>query len=467
MSKRIFFIGIGGSGMSGLAQITCAQGNFVFGSDRNFDQQRDKEIFTFLQSRGIKLFPQDGTGIGAEIDEVIISGAIEDDNLDLKRAREFALPVVTRAELLARLFNSAWGIAVAGTSGKSTITAMAAKIMDEACLDPTVINGAIISEYKSPGRLGNVKLGNSHFMLIETDESDGSLVKFYPEIGILANISKDHKPLPELIKIFSRFIENIKNEVIVNGECPFSRELSARIPPERVLTFGFTRESGVRAEEVTLTASGSTFKVQETLFSLPVPGKHNVANALAAIALGIKLKIPLGTIRQALKMFQGVERRLSLVGETSGIKVFDDFSHNAAKIAAALETLKLMGSRLIVIYQPHGFGPTKLIKEELIATFNLALRKTDIVILLDIFYVGGTAEKTISSAELVREICVPQAENLKDREQVIDQVAASAQPGDVVVVMGARDNSLTSVAQKILRSLKNKTVFPHKKKNDF
>ncbi len=450
--------------MSGLAQITCAQGNFVSGSDRNFDQQRDKEIFTFLQSRGIKLFPQDGTGIGAEIDEVIISGAIEDNNLDLIKAREFNLPVITRAELLARLCNSARGIAVAGTSGKSTITAMAAKVMDEACLDPTVINGAIISEYKSPGRLGNVKIGSSHFMLIETDESDGSLVKFYPEIGILANISKDHKPLPDLIKIFSMFIENIKNEVILNVECPFSRDLSARISPERVLTFGFTSESDIRAEEVTLTASGSTFKVQETFFSLPVPGKHNVANALAAIALGIKLKIPLGTIRQALKMFRGVERRLSLIGETGGIKVFDDFSHNAAKIAAALETLKLMGSSLIVIYQPHGFGSTKLIREELIGTFNLALRKTDSVILLDIFYVGGTAEKSISSAELVREIYIPQTENLKDREQVIDHVTERAQPGDVVVVMGARDNSLTSLAQKILRSLKSKTAFSHEEK---
>jgi len=452
--------------MSGLAQISRAQGDLVCGSDRNFDQQRDKEIFTFLQSCGIKLFPQDGTGIGAEIDEVIISGAIEDNNPDLKRARKFSLPVITRAKLLARLFNGAWGIAVAGTSGKSTITAMAAKVMDEAGLDPTVINGAIISEYKGPGRLGNVKLGKSHFMLVETDESDGSVVEFYPEIGILANISKDHKPLPELIKIFSKFIENIKKDVIVNGECPFSRKLSARIPAERVLTFGFSRESGVRAEEVTLTGAGSTFKVQGTLFSLPVPGQHNVANALAAIALGIKLKIPLDTIRQALKMFRGVERRLSLVGEANGIKVFDDFSHNAAKIAAALETLKLMGSRLIVIYQPHGFGPTKLIKEELIAAFNRTLRKTDIVILLDIFYVGGTAEKTISSADLVREICVPHAENLKDREQAIDQVTVSAQPGDVVVVMGARDNSLTIMAQKILSGLKNKTAFSHEKNDE-
>ncbi len=254
---------------------------------------------------------------------------------------------------------------------------MSAKIMDEARLDPTVINGAIISEYKVPGRLGNVKLGNSRFMLIEADESDGSLVKFSPEIGIVANISKDHKPLPELVEIFSRFVENIKNDVIVNGDCPFSREICRRIPANRVLTFGFSPESGIRAEDVTLTEAGSTFKVQETFFSLPVPGKHNVANALAAIALGVELNIPLASISRALKMFRGVERRLSLLGVTNGIKVFDDFSHNAAKIAAALETLKLMGSRLIVIYQPHGYGPTKLIKEELVATFNHILRETD------------------------------------------------------------------------------------------
>ena len=452
--------------MSGLAQITRSQGNLVFGSDRNFDQQRDREISDLLQSCGIKLFPQDGTGIGPEIDEVIISGAIEDNNLDLRKAREFDLPVLTRAELLARLFNSAWGIAVAGTSGKSTITAMIAKVMDEAGLDPTVINGAVISEYRGPSRLGNVKIGNSSFMVIETDESDGSLVKFYPEVGILANISKDHKPLPELMKIFSRFIENIKNGVIVNADCPFSRELSARIPAERILTFGFSRETDMRAEEVTLTESGSTFKVQGTLFYLPVPGKHNVANALAAIALGIKLNISFDTIRKALKNFRGVERRLSLVGETNGIKVFDDFSHNAAKIAAALETLKLMGTRIIVIYQPHGFGPTKLIKEELIATFNLRLTKTDRVILLDIFYVGGTAEKTVSSAELVKGICVPYAENIKDREQVIDQVTASAQPGDVVVVMGARDNTLTAFAERILGSLQKKKFSSHTKKKE-
>ena len=447
--------------MSGLAQIIRAQGDVVSGSDRKFDQQRDNAMFSFFQSQGIKIFPQDGTGISREIDEVIISGAIEGDNLDFKKARKLSLPVITRSELLARLFNNSWGIAVAGTSGKSTITAMAAKVMDEARLDPTVINGAILSEYKNQSSLGNVKRGNSHFMLIETDESDGSLVKFYPQIGILANISKDHKPIPALIKIFSGFIENIKNGLIVNFDCPFSRELSSRIPPEQVVTFGFTQGSGVRAEEITLTGISATFKVQETFFSLPLPGKHNVANALAAIALGIKLTIPLATISQALRRFRGVERRLSLVGETSGIKVFDDFSHNPAKIAAAIDSLKLIGSRLIVIYQPHGFGPTKLIKDELVEIFNVMLKRTDILILLDIFYVGGTTERSLSSADLVNEIFIPRAKNLGDREQVIAQVTEIAKPGDVVVVMGARDNSLTDLAHKILRGLKNKTASFH------
>ena len=452
--------------MSGLAQIIRAHGNFVSGSDRNCDQQRDHEIFTLLQSQGIKLFPQDGTGIGPGIDEVILSGAIEDDNPDLKKARELSLPVIARSELLARLFNAVWGIAVAGTSGKSTITAMAARIMDEASLDPTVINGAVISEYKAPGRVGNVKIGHSRFMLVETDESDGSLVRYYPEIGILANISKDHKPIPELMQIFASFVANVKNGLIVNYDCPLSRELSLKVSSEKVLTFGFNQGSAVRAEELTVTGRGSTFTVQGTFFSLPVPGKHNVANALAAIALGRKLNIPHDTMSHALQKFHGVERRLTRVGEVKGIKIFDDFSHNAAKIAAAIDALKLIGSRIIVIYQPHGFGPTKLLKDELIAAFNLSLRKTDVLILLDIFYVGGTAEKSISSAELARDVITPRSQNLKDRDQVIAFITEEASPGDVVVVMGARDNTLTAFAERILGSLQKKTFSSNTEKKE-
>ena len=456
--------------MSGLAQVVYWQGNSVSGSDRNFDQRREKETLAFFKSQGIKIFPQNGSGISRKVDEVVISGAIEEENLDLKRARELSLSVVTRAELLARIFNPSQGIAIAGTSGKSTITAMVAKIMDEAFFDPTVINGAIISEYKNKDRLGNAKIGKSNYMVIEADESDGSLVKFSPEIGVLANISKDHKPVNELMEIFSQFIQNTKRTRIINYDCPFSRKLLFSFPRDWFITFGFTAGSEVWAEEIKLNGMESVFRVDGVPFHLPLPGRHNVANALAAIALGIALNLPLPKISQALEKFSGVERRLTLIGEINGIKVFDDFSHNPTKIAAAIETLKHLSCRLILVYQPHGFGPTKLFKRELIATFNSSLEKTDILILLDIFYAGGRAEKTISSQDLEKDIIIPQVQYISERKEVIKRLTFLARPGDVVVVMGARDNTLTDLSQKILinlrmqDSLKTKRILAEEKK---
>ena len=446
--------------MSGLAQIIRDQGNFVSGSDRNYDKQRDGELFACLESRNIKLFPQNGSGIVPNIDEVIASGAIENNNPDLKKAREFSLPIISRSEFLAGIFNTSQGIGVAGSSGKSTITAMAAKVLDEAEFDPTVINGAIIPDYKHWGGLGNAKSGTSRYMLIETDESDGSLINFYPEVGILANISKDHKPIPELIQIFSRFIENTKEAVILNSDCPYSKELGRKTSGKKVITFGFAEKSQIKAEAVKLFNDGSAFRVQETPFSLQVPGKHNVSNALAAIALGVTLGIPLSVVSHALERFQGIKRRLELVGETRGIRVYDDFSHNPAKIAAALETLRPMGSRLILIYQPHGYGPTKLLQGELVETFNDKLTQADILILLDIYYVGGTADTSICSADLLKAIRIPQAENLKNREKVILRVGEISKPGDVVVVMGARDNTLSELAYSIVKKLNRVKKLP-------
>jgi UDP-N-acetylmuramate--alanine ligase len=458
MKKHYFFIGIGGSGMSGLAQIIRAQGNLVSGSDRNYDNQKDSELFCRLQSQDINVYPQNGSGITPHLDEVIVANAIENDNPDLMKVRELSLPVISRSEFLARIFNNTKGIGVAGSSGKSTITAMSARVMDETGFEPTVINGAVIPEYKELGGVGNARLGNSDYMLVETDESDGSLINFYPEIGVLANISKDHKPIPELIQIFSRFVENTKKAVIVNADCPFSRELIRIIPREKVLSFGFSKESQIKAEEVKLSRDGSTFKVQETLFSLKIPGKHNVANALASIALGIKIGIPLNMISRALKKFRGVERRLELVGEVRGIRVYDDFSHNPAKITAAVEALKQAGSRLILIYQPHGFGPTKLLRDELVETFNERLEPTDFLILLDIYYAGGTADKSICSEDLLKGVFVPRAENLHDRDKVLDRIAEVSKPGDIVVVMGARDNTLSDLARSVFKVLKRKEI---------
>jgi UDP-N-acetylmuramate--alanine ligase len=334
---------------------------------------------------------------------------------------------------------------------------MVARIMDEANLDPTVINGAIIQDYKAEDRLGNAKKGSSPYLLIETDESDGSIVNFFPEISILANISKDHKPIPDLKQLFMQFLTNTRGISILNRDCPYSREITELLPPEKVITFGWNQDSQVIPEEVVLSSGTSTFAVMGTPFFLPIPGRHNVANALSAIALGVTLEIPLPLIAHALQGFPGVERRLQLIGRAGGIDVYDDFSHNPAKIAAAVETLKRMESRLILIFQPHGYGPVRLLEKELVETFNTALNPRDVLLLLDIYYAGGTADQSISSADLLQKIHVPRAENIKDREEVITTVSQMSNPGDIIVVMGARDNTLTELARGIVARLKQKT----------
>lgn len=466
MQKRLqvreyFFVGIGGSGMSGLAHILAAQGNRVSGSDRTCDLGRDAETFACLRAQGIAVFPQDGSGVNAQVDEVIVSGAIEPDNPDVRKAQELSRIITARADLLARIFNTARGIAVAGTSGKSTITAMAARVMDLASLDPTVVNGAVIPEYRRPGAIGNAKLGTSTFMLVETDESDGSVMKFSPEVGILANISKDHKPVTELLEVFSRFALNVGRWFIINGDCPLSRSLLPGLDPRKVVTFGMGVDNQIRGEEVALTPAGARFTVGGADFFLPTRGMHNVANALAVIALGKVLGIDPAKVSTALAHFPGVGRRLELVGVGRGVKVYDDYSHNPAKIAAALEALRPEAARLVVVYQPHGYGPTRFLREELVETFNQRLEPTDVLYVLDIYYAGGTVEKTISSADLVEDVRVPKAQHVATRDALPGMLEAVCRTGDVVVVMGARDNTLSTLAHSILAKLRREGAAAH------
>ena len=422
----------------------------VSGSDRNYDCGVDPELFGRLCHQGISLFPQDGSGITEALDEVVVSAAVEEGNPDLRRAAELGLPVSSRSHFLARIFNQSRGIAVAGSSGKSTITAMAARIMDAAGLDPTVINGAVIPEYRTTGNVGNLKLGNSDYLLIETDESDGSVAQYHSEVGILANISKDHKPLCELKEIFSAFLKNIKSAAVVNMDCPYVRELCSRFPDVNMVSFALEHESNIHPASITRTAQGSSFRIEDVEFRLSVPGLHNVANALAAIALGRQLGISLTSMSQALSSFRGVARRLERVGCAGGITVFDDFAHNPAKIAASLSALRNEDNRIILLYQPHGYGPTRFFKDELVETFNNYLTSSDYLILLNIYYAGGTAEASISSTEILSAIHKPHAEVIQDRQQVPVRVLEIAQPGDVVIVMGARDPTLSNLARLLV-----------------
>ncbi len=450
--KKFYFVGIGGSGMNPLAQIMRERGNWVGGSDRNYDRGTNVALFEKLHRQGIHLFPQDGSGITPDIHALVVSTAIEPHNVELRRAQMFAIPVIHRSEVLADLFNHAVGIAIGGTSGKTTVTGMVASILDCAGKDPTVINGGIIKQYATESRIGNAKNGSSDMMIIETDESDGSITKFNPRVSVINNIAKDHKEIAELQRLFQDFADHTADTVVINNDCPVARSISAA----RRIAFAVSAPSDIVIEQVQMWATGIQFAALGTVFQLHIPGMHNVYNAAAAVAAAVALDIPVAVIQQGLAEFRGIQRRLDHVGTIDGIQVVDDFAHNPDKIAASVNTLKAMGERLIVIYQPHGYGPTRFLLRELAACFSAFLRPSDMLFLLPVFDAGGTADRSISSRDLAQQIHGPQVECEQERNRVLERVTALASTGDVITVMGARDDTLTQFAHTLAELLRTR-----------
>ena len=450
---KYHFVGVGGSGMSAIAQVLIGQGHAVSGSDRSFDRNLTPHIFNKLKAQGISLFPQDGSGVTPETDFVIVSTAIEESNPDIHAARKFNIPIKKRAEELAEIVNERRGVAIGGSSGKTTTTAMTAWLLETAGLDPTVINGGFIKNYISNTLLGNAKAGGGEFVCVEADESDGSIVNYTPEIAVITNISKDHKTVDELIELFRTFANNTTGTLILNADCPVLR--SAGIEHRRIVTFGTSADANIRASDIALREDGSEFVADGAAFRLKLPGAYNISNALGAIAVGKVLGLSNTVIAEGLETFLGVSRRMDFVGEARGIKVIDDFAHNPAKIEAALKTLQPHFDRIIAVYQPHGFGPTKFLRNELVEAFSATLRNRDVLHMLKIYYAGGTADMSISSEELVEEIKQrgKKAVYHTDREELADIIAAEAQAGDVVIVMGARDNTLPGFCAKILERI--------------
>jgi len=447
--KRYYFVGIGGSGMSPLAQILCQRGNWVGGSDRNFDRNSHQDFFSKLQMLGIHLFPQDGSAVSGDIDCMVVSTAIEHNNRELAGARARNIPVVHRADLLARLFNESHGIGVAGTSGKSTVTGMVAAILDAAGMDPTFINGGIIKSFISDDLIGNCRNGSSKIMVAEIDESDGSIIHFSPRVGVITNISKDHKELDELKELFQTFAAHTSQQLIVNGDNPPARETAAH----DLLTFGLQGDNDIFPADVAFSPQAVRFRLQDTPFSLNVPGEHNVYNALAAIAVGVTLNIPLATMRDGLASFAGIQRRLEIVGKKKGITVVDDFGHNPDKIVASIRALRPMGKRLLILFQPHGYGPTKFLLRELGRAFSSALLSTDFLVCLNIYDAGGTADRTVTSQDLIDTVTGPGLFYAPDRSDALALIKETARKDDIIAVMGARDDSLRLFAQRILEEI--------------
>jgi UDP-N-acetylmuramate--alanine ligase len=448
-SARFHYAGVGGSGMSALAQFQAMLGGRASGSDRGFDRGERPIARGQLERLGVAILPQDGSGAGGDCAAVVVSTAVEEQVPDLAAARARALPVVHRSELLAHWVAAFRSIAVAGTSGKSTVVAMIFEILRGAGRDPSVITGGELVALQREQLWGNAWAGRSDLLVVEADESDGSLVRYTPAIGMALNLSRDHKTEAEVAGMFATLRARTR-EAFVCGE---DAALGALRAGARV--FGFGEGADVRARDVALSADGSRFTVGGVTFALPVPGAHNVENALAAIAATLAVGVELPAMAGPLARFQGVARRFQSIGSAAGVEVVDDFAHNPAKIRAALATARLRAGRVLAIYQPHGYGPTRFLREDFVETFATELRPGDRAWLLEIFYAGGTAVRDFSSADLVREIVERgrPAEFAPSRAWLAARVAEVARAGDLVLVMGARDPSLTTFALELLAAL--------------
>jgi len=464
--RPYFFCGVGGSGMLPLALILKARGFEVSGSDRSLDQGRTAQKFEFLREHGISLFPQDGSGVTSAKQVLVASTAVEDTVPDVQAAKRLGAETMTRAQLLAQLFNAApTSIGVAGTSGKSTTTGMIGWLLYETFRDPTIMNGAVMPNFVSKDiPFASAVVGEGDTFVSEVDESDGSIAQFNPRIAVINNIALDHKSLEELRRLFKDFAARARISILNldNGE---TAALAKELPPERTITYSLKDpRANLLGTNLVPTPDGISLDVkdrdsrQTIKLALQVPGAHNAANALAALGAAYAVGVSLSDAAEALGKFRGIRRRLERVGAAGGVTVIDDFAHNPDKIAATLATLHAFPGRLLVMFQPHGFGPLKLMKDGFIECFASNLAADDVLVMPEPVYFGGTTDRSVSSTDVIKgvEASGHKAFALPDRPACGEKLLSLAKEGDRIIVMGARDDTLTQFAQELLHQLGKK-----------
>lgn len=459
MNKDYFFCGVGGSGMMPLAMIVQAQGGRISGSDRALDQGRTPEKFDWLRAHGVALHPQDGSGVVSSDQVVVATGAVEDTVPDIGAARRVGAVIKTRPQLLSELFNAApTSVGVAGTSGKSTITGMIAWILDQAGRAPTVVNGAVMKNFASAAQpFASALVGGPELFVAEVDESDGSIARYDPTVAVVSNISLDHKSMEELRDLFGGFVGRATTAVL-NLDNPETAALAQTLPAGKAISFALgEEEADLSAHDLQPLPTGMTFELRvrgeaARAVTLTVPGAHNVANALAALGAVRALGVDMDQAVAALETFSGIRRRLEVVGTQGGVTVIDDFAHNPDKIAATLKTLHAFDGRLLILFQPHGFGPLKLMKQEFIEGFAGLMRHDDVLLMPEPVYYGGTTDRSVGSEDIAAGVRAAgrQAQALATRADCGDRIVDMARPGDRVVVMGARDDSLSTFAAELL-----------------
>jgi len=449
--------------MTPLALIIQASGGRVEGSDRALDQGRNTERFDYLRARGVLLYPQDGSGITRASQILVTSAAVEETVSDVQAARRIGAAVITRAKLLAELFNSAaLSVGVAGTSGKSTTVGMLGWILHRAGKNPTIMNGADMKNFidvASP--FASARIGDDEVFVSELDESDGSIALFEPRVAVVNNISLDHKSMDELRTIFRAFVAKAQT-VVLNLDNSETAALLSGLKPGQAITYSLNSpQAHLLASTPVRSLAGIRFsvKARETgevvEVDLKVPGLHNVANALAALSAAMACRVALAPAAAYLREFSGIRRRLEVVGTANEITVIDDFAHNPDKISATLETLHAFPGRLLLMFQPHGYGPIRLMRDGFVGCFANGLRDEDVLVMPEPVYFGGTVDRSVGSNDLVYEIQRHgrKAFAFPDRGACGDMLVRLAHHGDRVVVMGARDDSLSQFAHELLGRL--------------
>jgi UDP-N-acetylmuramate--alanine ligase len=451
---RIHFIGIGGIGMSGIAEVMHNLGYEVQGSDA-----ADSANVKRLKKLGIPVTVGHVAESLGEASVVVYSSAVKPDNPEIMEARKRHLPTVRRAEMLAELMRLKWSIAVGGTHGKTTTTSMVAAILDAAALDPTVINGGIINAYGT-----NARLGLGRWMVVESDESDGSFLRLPATVAIVTNIDAehmDHYGSFEKVRLaYQTFVENVPfyGFAVLCIDHPEVQNMVSRITDRRLITYGFNPQADMRASELSFANGGAVFDVTVTdrvsgaqrIFAamhLPMPGRHNVQNALAAITVADALGIGEETIRKALAEFGGVNRRFTRVGSWNGVGIIDDYGHHPVEIAAVLAAARQIAQgKVIAVVQPHRYSRLRDLMEEFCTCFNDA----DTVLVSPVYAAGEAPIEGISRDTLVDGIIAHghrQVVGFDSEEDLPALIAARAEPGDLVVCLGA--GSITTWANAL------------------
>ncbi len=432
--KSCHLVGVAGVGMNALAQALKGGGWNVSGSDRYQDQGQDLEVIRKLKEAGIQFYPQDGQGVKPETGAVVVSTAIESDNPDIAAAQRLKVPVRHRAEMLAELVAGREVVAIAGTSGKTTVTGMVGWLLEQLGADPTVVNGGVLVNWANAHCIGNARTGKSRLCVIEADESDRSLLRFSPDWAVITNMSADHFNLDETERLFAQFRSQVRKECLIGWD--------PGMPWQGV--------------PVKLDKHGVSFKYEGLTFEIPMLGAHNAENAMQAAALCRRMGFALEPIREALSRFQGIQRRLEKIGEAAGVTVLDEYAHNPAKIAAAWRAVAPHYQRVLAFWRPHGFKPLSLMFDDLVTTFAELCRPQDRLYLMPVYYAGGTVSKQRDSDELVlklRERGITAAW-MTDYEVLMAEMLTQVRAGDVVLCMGARDPGIPQFARGLVANLK-------------